>query len=80
MNTSTSGEMPGSLNNVPAFHCRQCGITGESNFSWAGECLRCEDDPIGDEPLCLDCPHQDACADYGCGKECGVVDADGNEI
>lgn len=29
---------------------------------------------------CVDCPHPDACGDYGCGKECGVVDADGEMI
>ena len=29
---------------------------------------------------CADCPNQDACHDYGCGKEGGVVDDEGNGI
>jgi len=30
--------------------------------------------------VCCDCPHPDACGDYGCGKKCGVVDVDGEII
>ena len=62
--------------------CKVCGASSENDFSWNGECLRCEAGN-GDEELfdtCTDCPHQDACWDYVCGKECGVVDAEGNEI
>ena len=31
------------LNEIPPFYCRKCGLTGEENFSWDGNCLGCED-------------------------------------
>lgn len=66
----------------PLFECKKCGRTGEGVFSWNGECYGCEagDDELENAAICVDCPHQDACWDYGCGKELGVVDEEGNEI
>jgi rubrerythrin len=26
------------------WRCRQCGCSGEQNFSWDGQCLVCEDE------------------------------------
>ena len=25
------------------FICKECGITGEKNFAWNGECLECDE-------------------------------------
>ncbi len=39
----------------------------------------CDWDTHDGQP-CSECPHSDACSDYGCGMKLGVVDADGEEI
>lgn len=35
------------ITSADVFHCRKCGCRGESNFSWDGNCLVCEE--YGDE-------------------------------
>lgn len=69
-------EMPGSLNNLPPFHCSKCGRTGEQNFAWSGECLGCEDDNDPTEICGVTGAYctGDFCDEYGCAKKAGFYD------